>query len=98
MRSGAWRKIRFNRAQDFVIGGYTIGGRTFDALIFGYYQGEQLVYVARTLNGFTPALREQVHQRFRKLNADAFPFANLPEPHGGRWGDGLTAASMKECG
>lgn len=25
-RSGAWRKMRVNRAQDFVIGGYTVGG------------------------------------------------------------------------
>lgn len=25
------------------------------------------------------------------------PFANLPEPRGGRWGQGLTAAKMKEC-
>jgi ATP-dependent DNA ligase len=24
-------------------------------------------------------------------------FANLPEPKGGRWGQGLTAAKMAEC-
>ncbi len=28
---------------------------------------------------------------------DACPFVNLPEPSGGRWGQGLTAAKMKEC-
>jgi hypothetical protein len=31
-RSGAWLKMRVNRAQEFVIGGYTVGGATFDAL------------------------------------------------------------------
>jgi ATP-dependent DNA ligase len=27
-RSGAWTKIRVNERQEFVIGGYTVGGRT----------------------------------------------------------------------
>jgi bifunctional non-homologous end joining protein LigD len=34
-RSGAWRKMRLNRSEGFVIGGYTRGGRTFDALVLG---------------------------------------------------------------
>jgi bifunctional non-homologous end joining protein LigD len=55
-RSGAWRKMSVNRRQDFVIGGYTAGGATFDAVIFGYYEGRRLMYAARTRNGFTPAL------------------------------------------
>jgi hypothetical protein len=46
--------MRVNQGQDFVIGGYTIGGKTFDALVFGYYEGGGLVYAARTRNGFTP--------------------------------------------
>jgi len=46
-------KMRVNRGQEFVIGGYTRGPRTFDALIFGYYEGKKLMYVARTRNGFT---------------------------------------------
>jgi len=55
LRTGAWMKMRVNRGQEFVIGGYTRGTKTFDALIFGYYEGEKLIYVARTRNGFTPA-------------------------------------------
>ena len=31
------------------------------------------------------------------LQAKECPFANLPEPRGGRWGAGLTAAKMKDC-
>jgi bifunctional non-homologous end joining protein LigD len=56
-RSGAWLKMRVNRGQEFVIGGYTIGGNGFDAVIFGYYDGDKLVYAGRTRNGFTPASR-----------------------------------------
>jgi bifunctional non-homologous end joining protein LigD len=54
LRSGAWMKMRVNRGQEFVIGGYTRGTKTFDALVFGYYQHGKLIYAARTRNGFTP--------------------------------------------
>jgi len=30
-RSGAWQKMRLNRGQEFVLGGYTPGARSFDA-------------------------------------------------------------------
>ncbi len=96
-RSGAWRKMRINQGQEFVIGGYTPTPKNFDALIFGYYEGEKLMYVARTRNGFTPVLREQIFKRFRALAISECPFANLPESRSGRWGQGLTAAKMKEC-
>jgi ATP-dependent DNA ligase len=41
-RSGAWRKMRVNPMQDFVIAGYNVGGRTFHAVVFGYYDGQRL--------------------------------------------------------
>jgi DNA ligase D-like protein (predicted ligase) len=97
LRSGAWRKMRVNRGQEFVIGGYTVGAKTFDALIFGYYEGERLIYVARTRNGFTPVVRQQLFDRFRGLEITDCPFVNLPETKAGRWGTGLTAAKMKDC-
>jgi ATP-dependent DNA ligase len=82
-RSGAWRKMRLNRADDFVIGGYTVGGRTFDALILGKWNGDQFVYVARTPSGFTPPLREALHRKFLGLELATCPFANLPERSAG---------------
>ena len=96
-RSGAWLKMRVNRSQEFVIGGYTIGANGFDAVIFGYYDGEKLIYAGRTRNGFTSASRGQLLQRFRGLQAQACPFDNLPEASSGRWGQGLTAEKMPDC-
>ena len=96
-RSGAWAKMRVNQAQEFVIGGYTVGGRTFDALVFGYYNGARLIYVARTRNGFTPSSREALFRNFKGLEIAQCPFANLPEARSGRWGEGLTAEKMKDC-
>ena len=97
LRSGAWMKMRINRGQEFVIGGYTFGTSTFDALVIGYFDGPRLIYVGRTRNGFTPRLREQLFRKFRPLEIDECPFANLPEARGGRWGQGLTKAKMAEC-
>jgi DNA ligase D-like protein (predicted ligase) len=97
LRSGAWRKMRVNRGQEFVIGGYTRGTKTFDALVFGYYEGGKLIYVARTRSGFTPLTRAQLFRKFKPLEIDRCPFANLPEAKSGRWGQGLTAAKMAEC-
>jgi bifunctional non-homologous end joining protein LigD len=97
LRSGAWQKMRVDRGQEFVIGGYTRGTKTFDALIFGYYHGADLIYVARTRNGFTPATREALFRRLRPLEIRDCPFVNLPEPRSGRWGQGLTKAKMADC-
>jgi len=96
-RSGAWMKMRINRGQEFVIGGYTIGTRTFDALIIGYYENGQLMYASRTRNGFTPALRQQLFKKFRSVEIADCPFVNLPEARSGRWGVGLTKEKMADC-
>ena len=98
LRSGAWMKMRVNRGQEFVIGGYTIGGNPFDALIFGYYDHEgRLIYAARTRNGFTPAKRAQLFRKFKGLETTECPFVNLPEAKSGRWGAGLTARKIADC-
>jgi DNA ligase D-like protein (predicted ligase) len=97
-RSGAWQKMRVNQGQEFVIGGYTPSGRNFDAIIFGYYDDAgRLFYVARTRNGFTPASRDELSRRFRGLETERCPFANLPEARNGRWGEGLTAEKIAAC-
>jgi ATP-dependent DNA ligase len=96
-RSGAWRKMRLNRSEEFVIGGYTKGRRTFDVLVLGRWDENRLIYVARTRVGFTPASWERLMAKLRPLEILECPFANLPEARSGRWGEGLTAEKMKEC-
>jgi bifunctional non-homologous end joining protein LigD len=96
-RSGAWRKMRVDRGQEFVIGGFTVAGAKFDAVIFGYYGDGGLIYAARTRSGFTPAVRAQLLKHFREIETTECPFVNLPESRSGRWGDGLTAEKMRSC-
>jgi DNA ligase D-like protein (predicted ligase) len=96
-RSGAWRKMRVNHGQEFVIGGYTPSASSFDALIFGYYEGRRLLFAAKTRNGFTPRSRLDLMKRLRELKTEVCPFVNLPEAKAGRWGAGLTATKMTKC-
>jgi bifunctional non-homologous end joining protein LigD len=65
--------------------------------VVGYYEGKQLIYVARVRNGFTPASREALFKRFRGLERGSCPFQNLPESGKGRWDQGLTAEDMSKC-
>jgi DNA ligase D-like protein (predicted ligase) len=96
-RSGAWIKHRLNLGQEFVVGGYTPGPQGIDAIIVGYHQGRDLIYVARTRNGFVPASRRRVFEKLKPLVTPICPFVNLPETHKARWGEALTAEKMKRC-
>jgi DNA ligase D-like protein (predicted ligase) len=96
-RSGSWKKLRINRGQEFVIGGYTVGGHGFDALIFGYYDKDGLRFAAKTRNGFTTASRSALIKKMTPLVTDECPFLGLPEKRAGRWGQGITAEKMKDC-
>jgi DNA ligase D-like protein (predicted ligase) len=96
-RSGAWIKHRVNLGQEFVVGGFTPGPHGLDAIIVGYYRGDDLVYTARTRNGFVPASRRRVFEKLRPLVISECPFVNLPETHKARWGEALTVEKMKKC-
>src|SRR5437868_5051671 len=45
---GAWVKMRVNKARELTVG----------SIVVGFYEHDDLVYVARVRNGFTPSLRE----------------------------------------
>jgi len=93
-RSGAWLKYKTNKGQELVIGGYKPGPNGFDYLLVGYYEGKNLIFIAKVRNGFTPALRREVGQKFANLRTADCPFANLPEPASARRGEAITAEVM----
>jgi bifunctional non-homologous end joining protein LigD len=94
-RSGAWLKYKTNKGQELVIGGYKPGSVIFEYLLAGYYEGKDLIFIAKVKNGFTPALRRTVAQSFKGLETIRCPFANLPEPQNARRGEAVTAEVMK---
>ena len=94
-RSGAWVKYKTNRGQELVIGGYKPGTNGFEYLLVGYYEGKDLLFIAKIRNGFTPALRREVAQHFAALRISQCPFANLPELPSARRGEAITSEVMK---
>jgi bifunctional non-homologous end joining protein LigD len=99
-RSGAWVKFKITKAQEFVIGGYTLpeGARGhFGSLLVGYYSPEGLRFAGRVGTGFSDKVLANLYVKFQKLRQPDCPFINLPEKSKGRWGLGITPAMMKRC-
>ncbi|HKV49525.1 MAG TPA: RNA ligase family protein [Candidatus Acidoferrales bacterium] len=97
-RSDSWLKFKIGKSDEFVVGGYVRGTYVFDSLCIGRYDDAgKLIFVGKVRNGFTPRLRMRTASKFRGLETDKCPFANLPEVSSGRWGVGLTVEGMKDC-
>jgi DNA ligase D-like protein (predicted ligase) len=95
-RSGAWVKYKTNKGQELVIGGYKPGTNGFEYLLVGYYEGRDLIFIAKIRNGFTPALRREVAKHFVNLKTSECPFDNLPEKASARRGEAITRDVMKK--
>jgi bifunctional non-homologous end joining protein LigD len=94
-RSGAWLKYKIHKSQEFVIGGYTLSGNPFDALIVGCYEGSKLKYVAKVRAGFVPHMRWAIFPLLQQLVTDKCPFSDLPEKR--RTLYSLTRDEMQNC-
>ncbi len=99
-RSGAWIKLKLLNEQEVVIGGYTEpeGSRKhFGALLVGCHEQGKLIFVGKVGTGFNATLLKSLHQQFEKIALEHCPFANLPEKRTARFGQAITASTMKRC-
>jgi DNA ligase D-like protein (predicted ligase) len=95
-RSGSWLKLKLDKQQEFVIGGYRPGPHGVDALLVGFYEGRELRFAGKVRAGFTPHVRREVYSRLAPLHIDDCPFADLPNSKTSHWGGGVTADQMSE--
>jgi bifunctional non-homologous end joining protein LigD len=95
-RSGAWVKLKLDKQQEFVVGGYRPGTHGVDALLVGYYEGRSLWFAGKVRAGFTPHIRREVFEQLKPLRAPTCPFADLPNSKASHWGGGVTAEEMDE--
>jgi bifunctional non-homologous end joining protein LigD len=90
-RSRDWVKIKYQRRQEFVIGGYTDpqGGRTyFGALHLGLYKDDKLVYVSKVGTGFDAKTLRMVWDKMLPLKRATSPFQEKsPSGRGHHWID-----------
>jgi bifunctional non-homologous end joining protein LigD len=78
-RTKDWLKVKCQRRQEFVIGGWTDpkGSRSaFGSLLLGFYRGGELVHAGRVGTGFDEARLADVHRRLKKLQTGRSPFAD----------------------
>jgi bifunctional non-homologous end joining protein LigD len=95
-RNTAWVKLKLDKQQEFVIGGYRPGPHGVDALLVGVYEGRALQFAGKVRAGFTPHLRREVSARLKPLHVPACPFVDLPSSRTSHWGGGVTPAQMSE--
>jgi bifunctional non-homologous end joining protein LigD len=93
-RSRSWVKVKFNRRQEFVVGGYKPNATNFESLLVGYYAGRKLMFASKVRAGLTPHVRAELSPRLRALMQPKCPFANLPSSKTGHWGEGIPAEDM----
>ena len=96
VRSEEWLKLKLDRQQEFVVGGYRPGPHGVDALLVGYYEGRALRFAGKVRAGFTPHLRREVVAVLKRLHVFPCPFADLPNSRTSHWGGGITAEQMAE--
>jgi bifunctional non-homologous end joining protein LigD len=98
-RSRDWLKIRCQRRQEFVVGGYTDprGSRQhLGALHLGLYEGTRLVYVGRVGTGLDDRALADLRGRLLPLARPTPPFAgNAPAGRGHHWVEPRLVAEVR---
>lgn len=96
-RSGTWQKLKLERQQEFVIGGYRPSGdSSVDALLVGYFDDQTLKFAGKVRAGLVPHVKRQLAQTLNGLQVNRCPFIDLPNDGSSRWGGGVSVEDMKE--
>jgi len=99
-RTGTWVKLKVNREQEVVIGGYTDpeGSRShFGALLMGVYNRNKLHFCGKVGTGFEGRVLRVLKGKLDRLAQDKCPFVDLPEKAAGRYRRSVTPTEMKRC-
>jgi bifunctional non-homologous end joining protein LigD len=95
-RHTSWLKLKLDRQQEFVVGGYCPGSHGIDALLVGYYEGKDLRFAGKVRAEFTPLVRRQVHGKIAPLEIANCSFVDLPNSKTSHWGAGVTPEEMSQ--
>lgn len=81
-RNGDWIKLKCEKRQEFVIGGYTLSekkSRGISSLLLGVYVGEYLIYAGRTGTGFNESNIRHLLGLFENIKRRESAFKEEPE-------------------
>ena len=81
-RSRSWLKLKFERTQEVVVGGWRPGkgerGQSVGSLLLGIPDGSRLRYVGRVGSGFSTRELMELRQQLDALPRKTSPFAEVP--------------------
>ncbi len=82
-RNGDWIKIKCDKRQEFLIGGYTLSDKRISgvsSLLLGVYEGEKLIYTGRAGTGISESDMKMLEDKFESLKRVNSPFDDIPKP------------------
>lgn len=82
-RNGDWIKLKCDKRQEFVIGGYTLSDKKtsgISSILIGVYENEELIYAGRAGTGFNRRNTKELEAKFKSLTRDVSPFKLAPKP------------------
>ncbi len=80
-RNGDWIKLKCDKRQEFVIGGYTLSDKRVcgvSSLLLGVYEGEVLIYAGRAGTGLTTRGMAELENQFLRIKRDTSAFKQPP--------------------
>jgi len=81
-RSKDWLKIKANKRQEMVIGGYTKNdnsSKSFSSLLLGVYEKGKLIYTGKVGTGFNDKQQIEMLKQFKPYIIKTAAFATLPD-------------------
>jgi bifunctional non-homologous end joining protein LigD len=81
-RTREWLKIKTQRRQEVVIGGYTLNdgsNKRFSSLLVGVFQKNKLIYTGKIGTGFNDSKQKELLKLFRPLVIKTAPFDEAPD-------------------
>ncbi len=82
IRTHDWLKIKVQKRQEVVIGGYTRNQdspKLFSSLLLGVYDKGKLLYAGKVGTGFNQRQQEEMLQLFKPLVRKTSPFKTIPD-------------------
>lgn len=82
VRSKEWLKIKTEKHQEAVIGGYTKNEKTnkqFSALLLGVYENDELVFIGPVGTGFNAKMQTELLAKLKPLETKKCPFNEVPD-------------------
>ncbi|WFR59020.1 DNA ligase D [Anaerocolumna sp. AGMB13025] len=81
-RNGDWIKLKCDKRQEFVIGGFTLSDKKtigVSSLLLGVYEGDELIYTGRAGTGLSERDEKDLVKKFENIKRSESPFLTVPK-------------------